>query len=280
MPVRFFYVDESFDSNKFCLSAISIRDRDWKDCFEQVKQHRRNLKNDFGIYVRKEIHARELVSGRGKLGPNTIAKWERSRIYNGILNLIASLPNVWVFNVCLDVQAGGDTQMKAWDRLINRIERTMLEHERIEIPLRRELSAKASEQMAHSDADKISQRLNDFQTRAVIFADEGREREITSAMRKMHIINYIPSKFGDWGLGNYTKNIQTAHLIEDPIFKKSERSYFIQLADCVAFGLLKREVAATPNVARYGIDKMFEDALSGVCYRKCSPNDPLGIVRK
>ncbi len=278
MPVRFFYVDESFDSNKFCLSAISINERSWKDCFEQVKQHRVNLKNDYGVYLRKEIHAHDLVSGRGRLGPNVITKWQRSRIFEGMLNLVASLPSVWVINVCL--RTSRDVQMKAWDRLINRIERTMLEYERTIIPSRRELAADVLKHMPGQRAEKVEAHLVDFAARAVIFADEGREREITSAIRKMHVINYVPSQYGDWGGGNYTRNIRTTHLIEDPIFKDSSKSYFIQLADCVAFALLKSEVPATPNVARYGLDKMFKKSLTGACFRKCSPGDPLGIVRK
>jgi len=62
MPVRFFYVDESYDDEKFCLSAISIRHSDWKECFDRVKEHRVNLKKDYGLYIRKEIHARDLVA--------------------------------------------------------------------------------------------------------------------------------------------------------------------------------------------------------------------------
>jgi hypothetical protein len=96
----------------------------------------------------------------------------------------------------------------------------------------------------------------------------------------MGVYNPIPSKLGDWGDGQKAKNIPLQRVIEDPVFKKSHQSYFIQLADAVAYALLKREVAPTPHVKRYGIDKMFEKSLSGVCYKWASPADPLGIVRK
>lgn len=280
MSVRLFYVDESYDKDKYVLSAISIRHSDWKECFDKVKEHRQNLKNDFGIYLRKEIHAHDFVRGRGRISPNTVGKWERSRIFFGVLNLVASLPNVWVFNICLDTKGFVDTQLVAWDRLMNRVERTMLEAENVELPIRRTLSSKASETMPNVMAEAIEKRLSLFRSRAMIFADEGRERDITKAIRKMHVINHIPSKFGSWGGGKPTKNITTDRIIEDPIFKQSDRSYFIQLADCVAFALLKREVSPTPLVKKYGIDEMFEKALSGVCFKKASPKDPLGIVRK
>lgn len=280
MSVRFFYVDESYDRWKYCLSAISIRHSDWKDCFDTVREHRVNLKNDHGIYIRKEIHARDLIAGKGRISAKPIGKWERSRIFYGLLQLVASLPQVWLINVCLDKGDYVDPQMAAWDRLVNRIERTMLEMERRELPLRRRLSALATKHLPADEAEKIERRLNIYSARAVIIADEGRELEITRALRKMHVYNPIPSQFGAWASGDLTKNITTDRIIEDPVFKQSDRSYFIQLADCVAYALLKREVPPTPKVKKYSIEEMFEKALSGVCYRPASPKDPLGIVRK
>lgn len=111
MPVRLFYVDESYDNAVYCLSAISIRHSDWKECFEKVREHRVNLKNDYGIYLRKEIHARDLVGGRGKISTQTIGKWQRSRIFFGLLQLVASLPGVFVFNICLDKAKYTDPQL-------------------------------------------------------------------------------------------------------------------------------------------------------------------------
>src|ERR1035441_7803545 len=61
MSVRCFYIDESYDQQKFCLSAIAIRHDQWRDCFNRVQQHRRLLKQDHGVFIRKEIHAHELV---------------------------------------------------------------------------------------------------------------------------------------------------------------------------------------------------------------------------
>lgn len=279
MPVRFFYVDESYDKETYCLSAISIRHSDWKECFDKVREHRVNLKNDYGIYLRKEIHARDLVAGRGNLSPQVVGKWQRSRIFFGLLQLVASLPQVWVFNVCLEVPHFQDPQMISWEKLTNRIERTMLEQENVELPLRRTLTASAVKNLASDDADKIDRRLNIYRARATIIADEGRENEITKALRKMHVFNPIPSRFGTWPTGKFTKNITTDRIIEDPVFKRSDRSYFVQLADCVAFALLKRETTPTPNILKYGIHKMFEQTLSGVCFKPASPRDALGIVR-
>src|SRR5687767_3967010 len=124
MAVRFFYVDESYDERKFCLSAISIRYIDWHKSFNLVREHRRELRDKYGLYIRQEIHARDLLSGRGQIGTRIISRYDRAQIFYSLLSTIAKLPRVWVFNICLDTQAFQDVQLEAWDRLLNRIERT------------------------------------------------------------------------------------------------------------------------------------------------------------
>ena len=279
MGVYLYYVDESYDASKFCLSALMIRHREWKQCFDAVRAHRVKLKTDHGVYLRKEIHARDLVSGHGNISSTgAIGKFDRSRIFLGLLELVARLPGMRLFNICLD-NKGQDPQLTAWNRLVNRIERTMVEFENKEGRIRARLAQAARPHLPVDDADALELRLKTFHPRSIIIADEGREAEITKALRKMHVYNPVPSRFGVWQSGEPAKNIVTERLIEDPVFKKSHQSYFLQLADCVAFALLKREVPPTPNVLRYNLHQMFEAALKGVCFLPASRSDPLGIVR-
>lgn len=278
MSVRCFYVDESYNQEKFCLSAIAIRHDQWGDCFNRALQHRRLLKQDYGIFVRKEIHAHELVGGRGQIADRVVNKHTRSRIFHGLLRLVAELPEVLVFNVCLDAKGRHDPQLDAWDRLLNRIERTMLAFEQRELPLRKNLLANLPANIT-TPGSELHTRLLKYAPRALIFADEGRELEITRVYRKMTVFNPIPSQFGTWTDGA-TKNLPLQRIIEDPVFKKSHHSFFVQLADCVSFALLKRETPPTPNIAKYGIDQFFDQCLSSVCYKKATSSDPLGIVRK
>lgn len=256
MAVRFFYVDESYDAKKFCLSAVSLRYGDWHRSFKAVQAHRRALKQKYGLYIRREIHARELVAGRGRVAEHLIGKHDRARIFHGLLTLIASLPHVWIFNVCLDVNPNEDVQIKAWDRLLNRIERTMLELEKrfvVRLPAA-------------------------LRPRAMIFADEGKETHITRAFRKRAVFNPVPSQYGGWAEG-MTKNIPIERIIEDPIFKQSHQSFLIQLADCAAFALLKRETVLPSKSTKYGVPAYFESCLGKVCFRAAAKKDPFGIVR-
>lgn len=179
MSVRFFYIDESFDTEKFCLSAIGIRHTEWRECFERVREHRRFLKKDYGIFLRKEIHAQEFVNGRGRVSDRVIGKHERSRIFEGLLRLVAQLPSVFVINICLDTKGRKNVQLDAWDRLTNRIERTLLRFEETELPLRRRLISQIPPEYPGADRQQLEYRLNLFRARGVIVGDQGREHEIT-----------------------------------------------------------------------------------------------------
>jgi Protein of unknown function (DUF3800) len=169
--------------------------------------------------------------------------------------------------------------MDAWNRLLNRIERTMLRIEETETISRKQVLAKIHSVIPQSDYDQLESRLLEFAPRGIILADESRQTEITKVVRKMTVFNPIPSQFGGWG-GAKSKNIPLERIIEDPIFKKSQQSFFIQLADCVAFALLKREAPRTALVTKYGIHDFFEQCLAGVCFKYASPKDALGIVRR
>ncbi|HWO19204.1 MAG TPA: DUF3800 domain-containing protein [Kofleriaceae bacterium] len=270
------YVDESYNDDLFCLSAMILKATDWRDAFKAVKDHRAQLKERYAIPLRKEIHARELVGGRGRLGPNDIGKWERSRIFRGLLELVTTLPSARLFNVALQTRGEADPQLKAWDRLLNRVDRTLKAREDKERTVRRkihEVIAKHAPELA----DSAELRLQ-FQGRALFIADEGRNVEITRIMRKMNVHNPIPSAFGGWPEGA-VRNTPTERIIEDPVFRQSESSYMLQLVDCVAFALLKREADPTQNIKRYGIHKMFDELLPSICVKAASRTDPLGIVR-
>ena len=274
-----YYVDESYDSERFCLTAIGLKGSTWRAAFEIVKEYRTQLKDSDGILFRTEVHARDLTRGRGSLGPKVVGKWRRSRIFYEFLELLAALPDVHLFNVCLEMTGRSDPQLDAWDRLLNRLNRMCEARNRQENALRRRLVTDVQENLGSPAAEEIERRLIPYTAHAIIIADRGREREIVRLKRKLSVINYLPSRFGSWG-DSASKNIPLTHFVEDALFRDSAHSYFIQMADCAAFALLKREVPPTPQVRKYGIQKAFEAHLTGICVRQASTSDALGIVRK
>ena len=142
------------------------------------------------------------------------------------------------FNVC---HLG--PQDRSFERLLNRINRTM--------------SAKNSYCM--------------------LICDEGKEAHYTKMVRRMRVFNHIPSNRGSWATGKQTKNIPLDRIVEDPQFKDSASSYFVQQCDMTAFGLLRRE-RPTPRMKRYGSHKSF-NVLDKVLVKVCNRNDPHGVIR-
>lgn len=194
-----YYVDESCDDEKFCLSALGLKSSSWRDAFDQIKECRRQLKVSDGVLLRTEFHARELTRGRGRLGPTIVSKWRRPRIFYETLQLIASLPDAHLFNICLDKRGRSDVQLDAWDRLLNRLNRTCDETARRENATRRNLIAGLPETTTQNLLHEIERRLCPYSARAILVSDRGRETEIIKLRRKLSVNNLIPSRYGGWG---------------------------------------------------------------------------------
>lgn len=233
------YIDDSRDEDLCVCSALAIPAEQWRMAFQQVRAFRRDLKKHDGIYVYKELHAWKLVSGRGKIADRVVPKGRRHQIFRDALALITELPGAQVFNACF----GSKEDELAYERLLNRINRTM----------------KA------------------WDSHAVLIWDEGKEAQHRRLTRRMGVHNPIPSAYGMWETGNVTKNIPLEHILEDPVFKPSEQSYFIQLTDFVAYALLRRE-HPLPSRAKYRLHTAFE-VLSPVLVTAASRTDPEGIIR-
>lgn len=241
------YIDESYDANRFAMSAVIVPDHAWADCFQTIKSFRKGLKISDGVFVNKELHSTDFVAGRGQIAPGVISKHRRCEIFREVLDMVADLPGCALMNGCWEGAKPHDAHRIALDRIVNRLQRRCVEGD-----------------------DQV-----------ILFIDRGRENEIRKTTRRMHVFNRIPSQYGQWGSGQLTKNITVDRILEDPIFKDSRESYFLQIADFVAFALLKSESPPTPHVQRYNLHTAF-DLLSSVCIVKAHAADPrhLGIIRK
>jgi len=240
-----FYLDASADRSRFILSALRLTSACWRQAFDQTKEFRRLLKGKYGVYIKKELHATELVAGRGKYGPKPISKYARSQILKESLDFVVTLPECEILNVCIVVPGCPvDPYIRAFERMLNRIQANLV----------------------------------DNQTQGLVILDEGKEGMIRTLARQMAAFNWIPSKFGGWASGDARKNIKTLRVVEDPVFRSSQSSYFLQFADLIAFTLLKREVPPTPLVGKYGLHTFFTLLRPRLCL-KVSPDDPDGIER-
>lgn len=234
------YIDDSGDEEIAIFSALAIPVIKWHESFRLVRDFRRDLKKNFGIYVYKELHAWKFISGRGRPSPNIITKSQRASIFINALELISSLPGARLFNTI----APKSKQEEAFEWMLNRINRT----------------------------------LTTWKSYGLIISDEGKEPVYTRLVRKMYVFNPIPSKFGAWeDTGKKWKDIPLDRLVEDPFFKDSTQSYFVQLADFCAYSLLRRE-NPLPSKSKYGIDRAFSK-LNKILVKEASNQDPEGIIR-
>ena len=122
---------------------------------------------------------------------------------------------------------------------------------------------------------RIQRTMETWDSYATLILDEGKEAEITRLLRKMGVYNPVPH----WvGVGRQeTRNLVLSRILEDPVFKQSDRSYFVQMADFVAYALLRREVRLESK-DRYGYHECF-DMLTDVVAREASRHDPMGVIR-
>lgn len=203
------YYDECGDdgfpqtsSPLFSLTAIYIHHLKWRETYEKMRLFRRELKIRFGLPIRLEMHAKYFLLNKNPYRDLHLADSDRIRVIDLFVQLIASL-HAKIIDVVIDkpkIQKPDydvlDTSLKY---SIQRIENTL---------------AAAKDQ----------------NERFMIITDEGRVGKMRSIARAMQSINFIPSKFSPHP---YRSDIKL--LIEDPLPKDSRESYFIQMADLVAF---------------------------------------------
>ena len=113
---------------------------------------------------------------------------------------------------------------------------------------------------------------------AFLIFDEGKERMITRAYRRLRIFNPVPSRYERWEEGERTRNIPVENLIGGPTFRSSDSDHLLQMADFIAHALLKQEETPIPRVESMGIHEAFS-ILDRALNRKASRRDHQGIVR-
>ena len=201
------YYDEAGDdgfpvyaSPLFVLSAVYCPALDWRENFDIIARFKRQLAKDFNLPFNLEIHSRELLLNKNPYAPLRLATAERMEIVIRFCQLAAQLSLRSITTVVV----------KPWIRIpeFHVLDRALsCSVNRIETDLR------------GSDANRF-----------LIITDDGRVAKMRSTTRRMQKINDVPSMFEDTA---YQRDIR--RLIEDPLPKDSRESYFIQLADMLAF---------------------------------------------
>lgn len=231
------YIDDSKDGKMACFSALSIPEDQWNAALDHLVNMRRHMRDSDGVFVRKEIHATEFVSGRGRLAPNFVPKAARARLFDYMLSSISMMPGAQLFNAA----ARSTHEERLFEYLLNR----------------------------------INVNMSKSGSRALIISDEGKNYD--AMLRRIRRHNPIPSMYGQWGDGRRTKSIKADLILEDIVYRDSAKSLFVQMADCCAYALLRRENPIASKT-KYGLDKSFYN-LEPIMVKAANGKDPYGVIR-
>lgn len=251
------YVDESGDpgphvnggtgnSRHFILSGLVVPVACWNDTLVRLKDFRREVRRSYGLPMREELHAAELIRIDKIDAYRTIKKRDRIKLLG---DFVAQLPTLCagsvLLNVCFDKQAvggAGSFKAEAWTRLIQRY-------------------------------DTYIRKAGGTDAHGLLIADGVEDVEVRGLLRKMRVFNMVPSRYG-----GKSRNLPTTRIIEDVVPRDSRHSYFVQAADAVAHVLYRKEYPRGA-LKKYRVEGFF-DLLDGMLVKAANGADPQGIVRK
>jgi len=250
------YVDESGDcgleespSKYFVLSGLIIHELRWQAYLQEIIDFRRQLKEGYGLYMREEFHAAKFVVRTPRMLMR-IKRNDRLTMIRKYADFLAKFTDLNVINIVInkkDKPADYDVFSNAWRCLIQRFENTISRHN---FP-------------GPANPDE----------RGLIFCDHTDEGKLLRLSRKMRRYNIIPHK-SSFSTGS--RNLPLRYIIEDPSFRNSLDSYFIQSADLVAF-LLYQKLAPNKYIRKHAGRNYFE-RLKPILCKSASSVDPHGIV--
>lgn len=253
------YADESGDSGLkaggtdwFVISGIIIHERHWNDVFQGIVNLRRYWNSWYNIPQRVVLHATEIVNGHGDYHHSQygLKTEDRFEIYHNALSFLANLAgkihilNVFIrkrniFKPDLDVFEWG------WKFFIQRFHNTL----------------------------DTGGALGSDSNFGMLITDRTHDDHLRKLMRQMRAFNYIKSKKP--GTPPY-HNVLVTRVLDDPVPRDSRHSYFIQLADLVAFALARRDFPRA-RLKSHKFETYF-DVVDPVLLKDANRSNPQGIV--
>ena len=244
----------SYSSPHFVLSTLYLHYLNWKASYEEVQQFRRNLKATYDFPVKLELHTKQFLLNKRPYRSLNLADQQRVTILDLFCDLVASL-DVRVINISIVKDLIQYPNYKVLDTAV-----------------------KYAVQRIENDLDPAQNPHERF----MIITDPGRVGKMRKTTRRIQRINYVPSKFSPT---SYRSEIKS--LIEDPLPKDSKESFFIQLADLVAYVVYQYSIVETgfgsfhnrmPSLVNNQKVMDWMDRLRPSLNLKATANDPYGVV--
>jgi hypothetical protein len=205
------YVDESGDpgptgSFSFALACILVPEEGWLGVLDELLAFRRFLRDRFGIPVRAELKAHTLIRGNGPLATLGLSDSVRRRIFRLHLGIQDGL-QIRTLAVVIDKAAHyslpdpSSPEHRAWEYLLQRLER-----------------------QSHYTKQQM-----------MILHDHGNDALIRALARKRRRYAVVSKRFGP---GTFARPFR--RLLDDPVPRDSQQSYFLQLADFAAYAAFRK----------------------------------------
>ncbi|MCK4785729.1 MAG: DUF3800 domain-containing protein [Desulfobacteraceae bacterium] len=250
------YVDESGDyglagspTSYLVLTGLIVHELRWKDCSEELLTLRKRFRDNFGLKLREEFHASNLVTRPGSL--LRIKRHKRLVMIRQYADALANLRDLAVLNVV--VQKSGksddyDVFSSAWRALTQRFENTLLCHN---FP-------------GPANPDE----------RGLIISDHTDDKKLIRLIREMRHYNPVPHSRAYGSIGY--RDMPLKYLLEDPNFRESAHSYYIQSVDLCAY-LLYQWINPNNCMRKKGGHAYFKRIEPILC-KVAATRDPYGIV--
>jgi Protein of unknown function (DUF3800) len=209
------YMDDSGDPGvsagsptpTYTIACVLIRDQHWVSLFEDLLGFRRYLRAAFGLRMRQEVKANELVKGSGPWAALSIGDGVRKRgIYRAFMRLQAKVGTVKTFAVVVDKSACAspdEVRTRTWRHALERIEA-----------------------FARHNNETV-----------MLLPDSGEYDRFRKLSREMRRYSQVGAMIG---AGTLSRPL-ARYLIDDPVERDSGQSYFVQLADLNAYAAYRKE---------------------------------------
>ena len=241
------YVDESGDrgptanggSQSYTLACVFVRASQWAHAFDGLIGFRRFLRDKTHLPMRAELKTNFLIRNSGPLRDLHLSKKARKFIYRGLLRLQPTL-NLQTFAIVIHKQRAiqrrpnDDPFITAWTYMMQRLEHL----------------------------------TRDSREPLLLVHDEGETETIRYIARKFRRYGTAGSLFG----GGY-QIPPFVGLIDDPVSRNSQHSYFLQLADLNAYAAFRRIFAPPPRTVQI-VPQLSWDELGTARFAAASQRSP------
>ncbi|MDD5041162.1 MAG: DUF3800 domain-containing protein [Candidatus Peribacteraceae bacterium] len=199
--------NNSRESSIFVLTGLVVHQNDWKSLFKKLKGIRENVRQTHGIPLNEYIHATELVTGNGIWRHDTRKSFTRSKRINLLKNLLHEYAQLGKY--CYY----GSSIAKKTAGFCNPHTCRELSYENL-----------------------LNRLEKDLKDEYVIIHDGHEDGAVIRLLRKKRVFNFVQGK-----------KFILQKLIEDPLFKRANISYFLQAVDHISYVLLHLYDTKLPN---------------------------------